>query len=224
MASVRDSHGVAEGRPAHPAIAADPGAAPLTDPAERPLRADARRNREKILKAARAAFADRGRDAQMDDVARRAKVGVGTVYRHFPTKEALVHALVVDKFERLCRLAADALEEAEPWPALERFIWRAAEQMAEDRVLSETIFDEEIAAVAAPEAERLQVLGREVIVRAKAAGGLRADFDIEDFGPMMCGLGAAMRFVERDRTRWERYLRLMIDGLRAPAPVAGAAP
>src|SRR3712207_2014312 len=68
---------------------------------ERPLRADARRNRERILKAARAVFADDGIDAQMDDVAKRAKVGVGTVYRHFPTKEALRDALVRERFDEI---------------------------------------------------------------------------------------------------------------------------
>src|ERR1700710_2460976 len=82
---------------------------------ERPLRADARRNREKVLTAARAVFSEHGRDAQMDDVARRASVGVGTVYRHFPTKEALIEALVVDSFERLAGLATDARGRERPW-------------------------------------------------------------------------------------------------------------
>ena len=68
-------------------------------PRERPLRADARRNRERILKAARTVFADQGADAQIDDVARKAKVGVGTVYRHFPTKDALLEALVRERFD-----------------------------------------------------------------------------------------------------------------------------
>src|SRR5919112_521068 len=66
---------------------------------ERPLRADARRNREKVLAAARSVFSEHGRDAQIEDVARRGGVGVGTVYRHFPTKEALIEALMVDSFE-----------------------------------------------------------------------------------------------------------------------------
>src|ERR671929_931002 len=70
----------------------------LLDPAAKPLRADARRNREKVLEAARAVFGEHGGEAQMDDVARRAEVGVGTVYRHFPTKDALLTALVHDTF------------------------------------------------------------------------------------------------------------------------------
>ena len=84
---------------------------------ERPLRADARRNRKKVLAAARAVFSEFGREAQMDDVARRAEVGVGTVYRHFPTKEALIQALMVDSFQAIAAQATAALEIEDPWEA-----------------------------------------------------------------------------------------------------------
>src|SRR5512132_3777585 len=97
-----------------------PGAVPLA----RPLRADARRNRERILKAAGAVFADRGIDAQMDDVARRAKVGVGTVYRHFPTKEALLEALVRNRFAEIAAIAEDALRHEDGWDGFCELIWR----------------------------------------------------------------------------------------------------
>ncbi len=89
----------------------------LVAPGEQPLRADARRNREKVLAAARAVFSEHGRDAQMDDVARRAGVGVGTVYRHFPTKEALIEALMVAAFETIAEAAEAALEIEDPWEA-----------------------------------------------------------------------------------------------------------
>src|SRR5687768_11863989 len=107
--------------------------APLPLPGARPLRADARRNRERVIKAARAVFAEQGRDAQVDDVARRAKVGVGTVYRHFPTKEALLEALVRDRFAQLAEWALEALEEEDAWAAFERVVWRGAELHAGDR-------------------------------------------------------------------------------------------
>src|SRR3954451_3064354 len=100
--------------PAHPFI---PGPG-------RPLRADARRNRERILKAARAVFADKGIDAQIDDVAKRAKVGVGTVYRHFPTKEALRDALVRERFEEIAGYAREALEREDAWDGFCEMIWR----------------------------------------------------------------------------------------------------
>src|SRR5919206_2825813 len=104
---------------------------------ERPLRADARRNREKVLAAARTVFSENGRDAQMDDVARRAGVGVGTVYRHFPTKEALIEALMVDAFETIAAHARDALAIEDPWEAFTSVMWRGAEVMAGGRALSE---------------------------------------------------------------------------------------
>ena len=109
----------------------------LVVPGERPLRADARRNREKVLEAARAVFSEQGRDAQMDDVARRAGVGVGTVYRHFPTKEALIEALMVAAFETIAAAAEAALEVEDPWEAFTSVLWRGAETMAGDRALSE---------------------------------------------------------------------------------------
>jgi AcrR family transcriptional regulator len=103
---------------------------------ERPLRADARRNREKVLEAVRAVFSEQGRDAQMDDVARRAGVGVGTVYRHFPTKEALIEALMVSAFETIAAAAEAALEVEDPWEAFTSVLWQGAETMAGDRALS----------------------------------------------------------------------------------------
>src|SRR5436190_23045316 len=108
--------------------------------AARPLRADARRNRERVLTAAREVFAEQGRDAQMDDVARRAMVGVGTVYRHFPTKEALLEALAVDAFERIVVVAREILETiADPWEALTRTLWAGAEILAADRALADAM-------------------------------------------------------------------------------------
>ena len=86
---------------------------PAGDAAARPLRADARRNREKVIAAARAAFAEQGREAQMDDVARRAEVGVGTVYRHFPTKEALLEALIEDTFAQIAERTREKLDRAD---------------------------------------------------------------------------------------------------------------
>ena len=105
----------------------------------KPLRADARRNRERILKAARAVFAEQGLDAQIDDVAKRAKVGVGTVYRHFPTKEALRDALVRERFEEIAGYAREALQREDAWEGFCELIWRAAERNAVDRAFCEIV-------------------------------------------------------------------------------------
>ena len=86
----------------------------------KPLRADARRNRERVLKAARAVFSAKGRDAHLEDVARRAKVGVGTVYRHFPTKDALLEALAREQFDLLTQWAREAEEQPDAVGGVQR--------------------------------------------------------------------------------------------------------
>src|SRR5919112_2626946 len=105
----------------------------MSTSAQRPLRADARRNREKVVAAAAAAFGEAGLDAQVEDIARRAGVGVGTVYRHFPTKDALVGALAEQHFDRL----ADAIEAAQrkrgdAWEIFSTTLWRIATTVAKD--------------------------------------------------------------------------------------------
>src|SRR3954447_640418 len=105
--------------------------------APRPLRADARRNRERVVAAAGVVFAEQGNDAQMDDVAKRAGVGVGTVYRHFPTKEALIEALAMDRFEKVLAVGKEALLNPDPWAAFEGALWAGAELTAPDRSSTE---------------------------------------------------------------------------------------
>ena len=129
-----------------------------TESLPRPLRADARRNRESILKAARAVFSAQGRDAHLDDVARRAQVGMGTVYRHFPTKEALLEALAREQFEILTGWAREAQDEPDAWAALEALIWRGAELQASDRALMEAVA--EFKPSVARQAEELQRVHR----------------------------------------------------------------
>jgi AcrR family transcriptional regulator len=179
----------------------------------RPMRADARRNRERILKAGRAVFAQYGREAQMDDVARKAKLGVGTLYRHFPTKEALVQALAQDKFDRLQAAAIEALETEDPWEAFAGFVRRAAEQMAADRALHEAV--QHANARDAAERAGLRDSMATLIARGQAAGAVRADLVVEDIPMFMCALGSAISMAGRDDARWRRYLELALDGLRA---------
>src|SRR5438105_14900242 len=102
---------------------------------DRALRADARRNREAVIAAAKKLLADRGLDAQMPDVAKAAKVGVGTVYRHFPTKEELIAALANDRFERLAEKARESLETDDAWEGVADFIRFSAQIQADDRGL-----------------------------------------------------------------------------------------
>jgi AcrR family transcriptional regulator len=185
-------------------------------PADRPLRADARRNRERVMKAARAVFGEQGRDAQMDDVARKAKVGVGTVYRHFPTKEALLEALVRDQFAMLATWAREALESDDAWAAFERLLWRGAALHADDRALAEATADAKanVADHAARESG-LAASMAELIARAQRQGAMRDDLRAEDLSSMFCGLGSVMHRDPGDPVAWRRYLSLMIDGMRA---------
>src|SRR5687768_5024309 len=150
-----------------------PPASAIPIPDTRPLRADARRNRERILKAARAVFADQGIDAQIDDVAKRAKVGVGTVYRHFPTKEQLLDAIIREHFEAIAELARDALTDEDGWSGFSQLIWKAAERNAADRSFCEVMSARDKSDVVAECG--LAAMTAELMDRAKAQGTMRAD-------------------------------------------------
>jgi AcrR family transcriptional regulator len=181
-----------------------------TEALSRPLRADARRNRERVLKAARAVFSAKGRDAHLEDVARRAKVGVGTVYRHFPTKAALLEALAREQFEILTRWSLEAEAGPDPGAAFDAMIWRAAELQASDRALMEAVA--EFKPTVARQAEELHASIERLLRRAQAVGAVRADATGEDVQLMMCGLGSVMQMAGDG---WRRYLTVMLDGLRA---------
>lgn len=188
-------------------------------PAEaRPLRADARRNRERVLEAARDVFADHGHEAQMDEIARRAKVGVGTVYRHFPTKEALTVALVADSFQRIAEQCEAALaKDGDPWEAFTGVLWFGAQLMAGNRGLTEAIGVMPVTEQVVPGLDRVNASMSTLIDRAKAAGALRADLCLDDIPMLMCGVGAATRKPHSCTESWRRHLSIVLDGLRAQA-------
>jgi AcrR family transcriptional regulator len=187
--------------------------------ATKPIRADARRNRERVLDAARVCFARAGTEAQIDEVAAVAGVGVGTVYRHFETKEALLAALAAEYFAAETTLAEAALQIEDPWQAFATLIRGGAEAMAENRAICQISADR-------PEVMRAAALGADteygffrnvqtLIDRAKEAGGLRADFELEDIPTVMCSLGA-LQISQGAYANWRRLLEIMLDGLRAP--------
>jgi AcrR family transcriptional regulator len=184
--------------------------------APKPIRADARRNRERVLDAARACFARSGKEAQIDEVAAAAGVGVGTVYRHFATKEALVAALAAEHFAGETRVAEAALEIDDPWQAFSTFVRQGAELMAENRAIAQIAADRPevmLDAALAADAE-LGFFGtvQTLIDRAKAAGELRADFEFEDIPAVMCSLGA-LQVSAGAYASWRRLLEIMLDGL-----------
>ena len=180
----------------------------------RPMRADARRNRDRILAAAAEAFSAYGYEAQMDDVARAAGVGVGTVYRHFPTKEALVSELVRRKFTGFIAHAHAALEEPEPWEAFAGLLRANAEVMAKDAAVREVLLRAPNSwTFAVAERDELRGLGDRLVRRAQEAGALRQDFTVDDIPMLMCGVSSTMR--AGAGFDWRRHLELILDGLRA---------
>lgn len=181
----------------------------------RPQRADARRNRERVLAAARETFAALGLEAQVDDIAARAGVGVGTVYRHFPTKEVLVDAIALAGYEEICSTAREALELEDPWEAFSQFMWRGARLHRENRAQCElyTTRPEVMRRVAGDKRE-LFALVEELIAQGQRAGALRPELTASDMPMIWSSIGAAQQN-SRD-AEWELYLAIMLDGLRAP--------
>jgi AcrR family transcriptional regulator len=190
----------------------------MSEVVDKPLRADARRNREKVLAAARAVFADQGVDAQMDDVARRADVGVGTVYRHFPTKDALLTALTDELFEVIAAHARAMLELDDPWEAFLRTMWFGAEKTAGDRAFAEILgATTGFPPTECPGKRDLIATTSELMGRCIAAGRMRPDAMIDDIPLLMCGIGSASALAHPRPDAWRRHLQIVLDGLRAEA-------
>lgn len=192
---------------------------PLVD---RPLRRDARENRDRILVAARAAFAEFGIDVSVEEIAHRAGVGMGTLYRRFPTKDALVEAVFQEHLDRIAAAARHALTAPEPWEGFLGYLSYVVGLQAADRGLSEILGahlrTEHLLGRART---RIRPLVRQLIARAQEAGELRADIVYEDVSVLLWTTGRvvdATRDVEPEF--WQRHLALMVDGLRA----SGASP
>jgi AcrR family transcriptional regulator len=184
---------------------------------ERVQRADARRNREAVIAAAKKLFADQGLDAQMPDVAKAAKVGVGTVYRHFPTKADLIAALAGERFERLAERAREDLEAEDPWAGLCDFIRFSAQIQADDRGLCEVMGSRPEVMGASAEAVGLDDLCDQLVTRAQRSGDLRKDVEWRDIPMIACALGGITKAHGPGVGRWPRLVEIVIDGLRAPA-------
>src|SRR3954463_14635199 len=142
----------------------------------KPRRADALRNHEKLLAAAREAFSEHGASASLEDIARRAGVGIGTLYRHFPTRQALVEAVYFDEVEALGRSAVE-LAEREPWEALKAWLHRVVAYLGTKQALARELFsapDRDADALRRAH-ETLYGAGAPLLERAQQAGVARAD-------------------------------------------------
>ncbi|HEY7630620.1 MAG TPA: helix-turn-helix domain-containing protein [Thermoleophilaceae bacterium] len=184
--------------------------------AVRQLRADARRNRERILEAAKEVFGEDGADAQMDDVARRAGVGVGTVYRHFPNKDVLMGELVTEKFTGFTEAAREALKEDDAWEGFSELLHGTAEHMAENVALQDALRTTGKAfEYAEPARLELNAVMDKLIKRAQRQGTMRKDFKADELGMLMSGLCASMSGPLPEQRNWQRHLEILLDGLRA---------
>ena len=184
-------------------------------PIPRVMRADARRNRERILTAAKEAFGARGDETQIDDVAAQAGVGVGTVYRHFPTKEALMGELVRQKFALIVEHAREGLEqEGEPFEVFAAVLRRNCEVTAKDAGAQDALMraGDEVWEYAQETYDELHVVVQQLIDRAQAAGTMRPDFSVADMPMLMCGVSSSMA---HGGWEWRRHLEILLDGLRA---------
>jgi AcrR family transcriptional regulator len=186
------------------------------------LRADAERNRQRILAAAAELFTERGLEPSLDDVARHAGVGVGTVYRRFPDKASLADALFDERIDALVALAEQAQAEPDAWAALVSFLERSAEMLVSNRGLRQILMfaaeghDRGICA-----RDRMRPAIESLIERAQANGQVRADLRPTDVPMIEFMVAAAAEYAWQVRpTVWRRYLALILDALR-PASASG---
>jgi AcrR family transcriptional regulator len=185
-----------------------------TDSRERPLRADAARNREKVLEAAEAAFAADGQKAHLDDIAASAGVGVGTVCRHFPTKQDLLAAVCDRLYRSLLTQARHALEADDPAEAFERFFVALPEFVHRHRAFAEQMAGE-LETAAEPVRDELMRAMTELVTRAQAAGAVRADIGPGDVSMLFSGVAHATAVAGEYAPKLrERYVRIVLDGLR----------
>jgi AcrR family transcriptional regulator len=181
------------------------------------LRADAARNRERILDAAIEVFAERGYEASTAEIAARAGVGEATLFRRFPTKDDLITAIVAMMLEEAAAVATSCLEEEDPWRGVERFLFEMAERASQDHGISDANKERCMASpTLAGERRRVLDLTVQLVKRAQGAGALRDDIAGQDLMFLM-GAVASVSEVPFPGLRadlWKRYLGIVLDGLR----------
>jgi AcrR family transcriptional regulator len=192
----------------------------MTAPAREPgSRRDAQRNRGLLVAAAREVFAEHGVDARVDEVARRAGVGTGTLYRHFPTREALLEAIFTERFGELLAAAEAALGEPDAWAGLVGFLETTLEPRSGDRVLKEIFLRYPAAESRLTESrQQMHALLEQLLERAHSEGVLRADFMVPDLALVLWSFAPVIdATADTAPTVWRRHLHWLLDGLRPNA-------
>jgi AcrR family transcriptional regulator len=188
----------------------------MAEPVPVPLRADAERNRQRLLAAAKDLFATRGLDVTLDEVARHAHVGTGTAYRRFPNKDALIDALMVDRIGELAAIARECLEDPDPWRGLTGYFERALALQAADRGLKEVLFSSGRGRERSNHARRaIAPVVTKLVRRAVEAGAVRGDLETSDVPLINFMLNTIVDFGRGvDPDLYKRYLAIVLDGLR----------
>jgi len=191
------------------ATEAQPAASTLL---ERPMRADARRNYEKLLKAAREAFAEGGEATSLESIAERAGVGIGTLYRNFPNRQSLIEALYVEEVDEVCRTAAE-LESADPWEGLNSWLERVVSYVAAKQVLAAELINylDKDAQLFQACRGSLYSAGEPLLLRAQESGVVRKDVTIGEVIQLVVGIA---KVPSADPAQTEHVLRVALDGLR----------
>jgi AcrR family transcriptional regulator len=182
------------------------------------LRADAARNRERIVAAATEVFAERGMEASTAEIAHRAGVGEATLFRRFPTKEDLITAIVLVQLEEAAVVAAESLEEEEdPWRSVEGFLYEMAERASHDHGVFDAVKEKCMAAPELVEAKRRVLdLTSQLVRRAQRTGVVRDDIAGQDLMFLMHSIASlgVLPFPGLRTDLWKRYLGIVLDGLR----------
>src|SRR3954447_17782287 len=190
----------------------------MPDETDKPLRKDAERNRERLLTAASELFAERGLNVTLNDIARRAGVGVGTAYRRFANEEEVIDALFEQRLQDVIAVAHEALEATDAWAGLMSFLERSLHMQFGDRGLTEIMNSPQLGRQRVNQTrDRIAPLMTQLVARAKQQGAIRPDFDQTDLIFIQLALAAII-----DKTRglapdlYRRYLTMWLDGIRNP--------
>lgn len=179
---------------------------------KRPKRADARHNYDKVVAAARESFAERGASTSLEEIARRAEVGIGTLYRNFPNRQALLEAVYVDEVENLCRSAAE-LGDLEPWDAFVAWVHRLVGYLATKQALAHELLEyvDRDAPLFKSCRQSLFTAGQPLLERAQQARALRSDTDLWEVIQMVGGIA---KIPAAEPEQIEHILQIALDGLR----------
>jgi AcrR family transcriptional regulator len=184
---------------------------------DRPLRADAQRNRRRVLEAAEAVFSRTGTGATIEDVAKEAGVGVGTVCRHFATKQALLDEVLNEGYRELIVALDAAIGAEEPAAAFDWYVHQLAGHQAKRRALAEQMASELVMTIDEDLKQEVRRKTDELVTRAQAAGAVRTDISSADTSMLFAGIAQITAIVGGDRAVRDRYVAVILDGLRPSA-------